>query len=119
MYFLTLLHKLGFRFDATENTAKWLRENGFKCTTVNKLKGVRPNVGDNIMNGRYCMVINTLNVLKAQSRNDIVSIRKVCLKYSVPYITTVEAAGIAAKGIVDDEFYIKGIKSLQDYHKMI
>ena len=119
LYFLTLLHKLGFRFDATENTAKWLRENGFKCTIVPKLKGVRPNVGDNIMNGRYCMVINTLNVLKAQSRNDIVSIRKVCLKYSIPYITTVEAAGIAAKGIVDDEFYIKGIKSLQDYHKMI
>lgn len=119
LYFVTLLHKLGFRFDATEDTVKWLNENKFDCTVVSKLAGSRPNVGDNIMNGKYCMVINTLNVLRAQSRHDLVSIRKVCMKYSVPYITTVEAALIAAKGIADDELYIKGIKSLQDYHKMI
>jgi carbamoyl-phosphate synthase large subunit len=43
-------------------------------------------------------------------------IRKAAIKYKVPYITTMAAAAIAAKGI---EAYRKGrggVKSLQAYH---
>ena len=116
---VALLDRLGFTFDATEGTAKWLKANSYKCQVVNKLKGARPNVGDNVMNGKYCMVINTRNVQSLQSLGDTVSIRKVCMKYNVPYLTTVEAAYMAAKGIALDEQYIKGIKSLQEYHKML
>ena len=116
---VALLDRLGFTFDATEGTAKWLKANSYKCQVVSKLKGARPNVGDNVMNGKYCMVINTRNVQSLQSLGDTVSIRKVCMKYNVPYLTTVEAAYMAAKGIALDEQYIKGIKSLQEYHKML
>ena len=116
---VALLDRLGFTFDATEGTAKWLKANSYECQVVSKLKGARPNVGDNIMNDKYCMVINTRNVQSLQSLGDTISIRKVCMKYNVPYLTTVEAAYMAAKGIALDEQYIKGIKSLQEYHKML
>ena len=73
------------------------------------------------MNKEVCLVINTPKA-KRNSAEDGKTIRKVCLKYKVSYITTLAGAVAAVKGIEsvkngnDGE---GGVKSLQEYHSLI
>ena len=73
------------------------------------------------MNKEVCLVINTPKAKRnyAEDRN---TIRNVCLKYRVSYITTLAGAVAAVKGIEA----VKGghggegsVRSLQEYHSMI
>ena len=74
-----------------------------------------------IMNKEVCLVINTPKA-KRNYAEDRKTIRKVCLKYKVSYITTLAGAVAAVKGIES----VKngnggegGVKSLQEYHSLI
>ncbi|MBQ5538539.1 MAG: carbamoyl-phosphate synthase large subunit [Treponema sp.] len=115
------LKDLGFTIVSTEGTAEFYRENGIKCDVVNKIGGGRPDVIDAIMNKEVCLVINTPKA-KRNYAEDRKTIRKACLKYKVPYITTLAGAMAAVQGIAS----VKngnggegGVKSLQEYHGMI
>ena len=73
------------------------------------------------MNKEVCLVINTPKA-KRNYAEDRKTIRKVCLKYKVSYITTLAGAVAAVKGIES----VKngnggegGVKSLQKYHSLI
>ena len=73
------------------------------------------------MNKEVCLVINTPKA-KHNYAEDRKTIRKVCLKYKVSYITTLAGAVAAVKGIES----VKngnggegGVKSLQEYHSLI
>ncbi len=93
---------LGFTILATEGTANWLRD---LCLDV-------------IKNREVSLVVNTPSV-KANSIEHLGRIRKACIKYKVPYITTVAAACAAAEGI-EAAMSGKGeVKSLQEYHASI
>ena len=70
------------------------------------------------MNKEVCLVINTPKA-KRNYAEDRKTIRKVCLKYKVSYITTLAGAvkGIeAVKGGHGGEGSVKG---LQEYHALI
>ena len=115
------LKDLGFTLVGTQGTADFYNANGIKCEVVNKIGGGRPDVVDLIMNKEVCLVINTPKA-KRNYAEDRKTIRKVCLKYKVSYITTLAGAVAAVKGIES----VKngnggegGVKSLQEYHSMI
>ncbi|MBQ2528907.1 MAG: carbamoyl-phosphate synthase large subunit [Treponema sp.] len=115
------LKDLGFTLVATEGTADFYNENGIKCDVVNKIGAGRPDVIDMIMNKEVCLVINTPKAQRNYAE-DRKTIRKACLKYKVPYITTLAGALAAVKGIQS----VKngnggegGVKSLQEYHSLI
>ena len=115
------LKDLGFTLVGTQGTADFYNANGIKCEVVNKIGGGRPDVVDMIMNKEVCLVINTPKA-KRNYAEDRKTIRKVCLKYKVSYITTLAGAVAAVKGIES----VKngnggegGVKSLQEYHAMI
>ena len=115
------LKDLGFTLVGTQGTADFYNANGIKCEVVNKIGGGRPDVVDMIMNKEVCLVINTPKA-KRNYAEDRKTIRKVCLKYKVSYITTLAGAVAAVKGIEA----VKGghggegsVKSLQEYHAMI
>ncbi len=103
---------------AKRRTADFYTANGIKCQTVNKIGGGRPDVVDLIMNKDVCLVINTPKA-KRNYHEDRKTIRKACLKYKVPYITTLAGAVAAVKGIEAVKTGKGGVKSLQDYHEMI
>ena len=74
-----------------------------------------------IMNREVVLVINTPKA-KRNYAEDRKTIRKVCLKYKVSYITTLAGAIAAAKGIeaiFGNKGEEGGVKSLQEYHAMI
>jgi carbamoyl-phosphate synthase large subunit len=105
---------MGFGIMATEGTQRFLSENGIESQAVAKLQEGRPNIVDEIMNGRIQLVINT--PIGRAGKDDDSYIRKNAIRYNVPYITTLAAANAAALGI---QAYREGrgqVKSLQEYH---
>ncbi|MBS7295613.1 MAG: carbamoyl phosphate synthase large subunit, partial [Treponema sp.] len=115
------LKDLGFTLVGTQGTADFYNANGIKCEVVNKIGGGRPDVVDMIMNKEVCLVINTPKA-KRNYAEDRKTIRKVCLKYKVSYITTLAGAVAAVKGIEavkNGNGGEGGVKSLQEYHAMI
>ena len=115
------LKDLGFTLVGTQGTADFYNANGIKCEVVNKIGGDRPDVVDLIMNKEVCLVINTPKA-KRNYAEDRKTIRKMCLKYKVSYITTLAGAVAAVKGIEavkNGNGGEGGVKSLQEYHAMI
>ena len=115
------LKDLGFTLVGTQGTADFYNANRIKCEVVNKIGGGRPDVVDLIMNKEVCLVINTPKA-KRNYAEDRKTIRKVCLKYKVSYITTLAGAVAAVKGIEavkNGNGGEGGVKSLQEYHAMI
>ena len=115
------LKDLGFTLVGTQGTADFYNTNGIKCELVNKIGGGRPDVVDMIMNKEVCLVIDTPKA-KRNYAEDRKTIRKVCLKYKVPYVTTLAGAVAAVQGIAavkNGHGGEGGVKSLQEYHKLI
>ena len=115
------LKDLGFTLVGTQGTADFYNSNGIKCEVVNKIGAGRPDVVDLIMNKEVCLVINTPKA-KRNYAEDRKTIRKVCLKYKVSYITTLAGAVAAVQGIAavkNGNGGEGGVKSLQEYHSLI
>ena len=115
------LKDLGFTLVGTKGTADFYNTNGIKCEEVNKIGGGRPDVVDLIMNKEVCLVINTPKA-KRNYAEDRKTIRKVCLKYKVSYITTIAGAVAAVQGIAavkNGNGGEGGVKSLQEYHSLV
>ncbi len=104
------LHILG-----TQGTVDYLEENGIKIEVIKKVSEGSPNVVDLIHNKKVDLIINTPT--SKQAVKDGFQIRRAAVDFSVPYITTIQAALAAADAI---EAMNKGeitIKSLGEYHK--
>ena len=115
------LSDLGFTLIGTQGTADFYNVNGIKCDVVNKIGGGRPDVVDLVMNKEISLLINTPKA-KRNYAEDRKTIRKVCLKYKVPYVTTLAGAVAAVQGIAavkNGHGGEGGVKSLQEYHKLI
>ena len=106
--------ELGFKILATRGTQEFLAENGIDAEVVLKMHEGRPNLVDEIQNGKIQLVVNT--PIGKKGTHDDSYIRKAAIKYKVPYITTTVAALAAAKGIAAYHQGNGGVKSLQEYH---
>lgn len=108
--------ELGFTILATEGTAAFFNSNGIKAEVIAKLNEGRPNVIDVITNREVSMAINT-----PSARRDVIkdeaAIRKACLKYKVPYITTLAGANATIQAIEKAVGGKGEVKSLQEYHR--
>ncbi len=108
---------VGFKIKATAGTQKFLAENGVNSELVLKIYEGRPHVVDAIMNREVSVVVNTPT--GKQTAQDDSYIRKACIKYKMPYMTTLAAGVATAKGIAAACKSKDGVKSLQKYHAEI
>jgi len=106
--------KLGFKIKSTENTHRFLADNGIKTEHILKMHEGRPNIVDAIKNKEIQLIINTPS--GKLSKHDDSYIRKAAIKYKVPYITTTAAASAAVRGIAASLKGPNTVKSLQSYH---
>ncbi len=110
----TRLNKIGFKILATKGTKAFLDENGVESDLAVKLHEGRPNITDDIHNGRIQMVLNTPSGWKG--KHDDSYIRIAAIQHKIPYITTTAAAMATVAGI---EMVKRGnveVKSVQEYH---
>jgi carbamoyl-phosphate synthase large subunit len=108
------LVRLGFTLAATRGTAAYLRAHGLDVEILYKINEGRPHVGDEILNKRIALVINT--PLGRESFFDDRAVRRVAMLQSVPAITTLTGAAAAVSAIAALKAEGLDVKSLQEYH---
>ena len=91
------LRALGFTLVATRGTATYLRAHGLDVEIVFKINEGRPHVGDEILNHRIQLVINT--PLGRESFFDDRTVRRTAMMQQVPCITTLTGAAAAVNAI--------------------
>jgi len=104
---------LGFELIATRGTKAVLQDHGIEATQVNKVHEGRPHIVDLLKDGQIGVVINTPE--GSGPVLDSFDIRRACLVYSVPYMTTIagaRAALVALEGMHDKI----EVLALQDFH---
>jgi carbamoyl-phosphate synthase large subunit len=111
------LRDLGFKLVATRGTASFLRAHGLDAEIVFKINEGRPHVGDEILNNRIQVVINT--PLGRESFFDDRTVRRIAMMHNVPCITTLTGAAAAVNAI--RAIHTEGLKvrALQEYHAEI
>lgn len=108
----------GFQILATGNTCDTIREAGIPAEKVKKLYEGRPNILDMITNGKIDLIINS--PVGKDSVHDDSYLRKAAIKGKIPYMTTIAAARVTAKGIRYMNEHGRGdVKSLQQLHSEI
>jgi len=108
------LVSLGFRLLATRGTAAYLRAHGLPADIVFKINEGRPHVGDELLNRRIALVINT--PLGRESFFDDRAMRRIAMLQGVPAITTLTGADAAVSAIAAMRTEGLSVKSLQEYH---
>jgi carbamoyl-phosphate synthase large subunit len=109
--------EIGFRILATEGTQAYLASHGIAAQIIKKIHEGRPNIADAITNGEIQLVVNT--PIGKLGKHDDSYIRKTSIKLKIPYITTMAAALISAKGIAAFRQGRGEVRSLQEYHSRI
>ncbi len=105
----------GFQILATGTTCDVIRQAGIQAEKVKKLYEGRPNILDMITNGTIDLIVNS--PAGKDSIHDDSYLRKAAIKAKIPYMTTIAAARVTAKGIRYMNEHGKGdVKSLQQLH---
>ncbi len=112
-----IFKEAGFKIKATRGTCSYLQNSGLSCEEIKKIFEGRPNIADSISNGEIDLIVNTPRT-KASEFDDSY-IRKLAIKNKIPYITTMTAALVSARGIlafIENGLVKSELKSLQEYH---
>ena len=83
------LDQLGYGLVATEGTARFIRELGFRARTVAKMRAGTPNVEQFIRSGSSVLVVNTLTG-RRQALQDGHYMRRAAAETRTPCLTTLE-----------------------------
>jgi carbamoyl-phosphate synthase large subunit len=105
---------LGFALVATRGTATFLRAHGVDAQIVFKVNEGRPHVGDEILNDKIQLVLNT--PLGRESFFDDRTVRRVAMMHGVPCITTLTGAAAAVNAIRALRTEGPEVRALQEYH---
>nr|MBA2305371.1 carbamoyl-phosphate synthase large subunit [Acidobacteriota bacterium] len=108
------LRDIGFSIVATRGTANYLRAHGIEAEIVFKVNEGRPHVGDEILNNKIQLVINT--PLGRESFFDDRTVRRIAMMHGVPSITTLTGAGATVNAIKALHTESLTVRALQEYH---
>jgi len=108
------LHAMGFKIIATKGTCISFIENNIPSEFVLKITEGRPNIVDQIIDGKIGLIVNT--AIGKQAITDSFSIRRTALDKQVPYVTTIRGAMAVAKAIEALRSEKLGVKPIQLYY---
>ena len=91
------LQDMGFEIVSTGGTGRLLKANGLKVEIIRKMSEQRPNIGDMISNGEISLLINI--PFGQETRADSYHLRSEAVRYSICYVTTLEAANAMTQAI--------------------
>ena len=87
-------YDLGFNIEATEGTAKFLKENGIRTRTLKKISDGSDEIQTSIRQGHIAYVINTSDIGSAGSMNDGYKIRKYATENNVNIFTALDTVKV-------------------------
>lgn len=92
---ITRYANAGFNIVATENTCKFLTENGIATTRINQPSEASPNIIDALQKGELTLVINTPTRGRDKSRNGF-RIRRSAVEHNCACLTSLDTAAAFA-----------------------
>jgi carbamoyl-phosphate synthase large subunit len=107
---------LGFRIVATAGTREFLMQNSIEADVVPKVHEARPNIVDQMINGKIALAINT--PFGKSAFVDDTYIRRTALHLNIPCITTLTAATACVEGIRSLKEGTNTFAALQDQHAL-
>ena len=110
------LAEMGFEIVATRGTADYLTEHGVPTELVYKVQEGRPNIVDQIKDGRIKIVFNT--PLGQESYYDDSAIRKSATMHNVLVVTTLTATAATVQAIRALRERATDVLSLQEIHEL-
>ena len=87
-------YDLGFNIEATEGTAKFLKENGIRTRIKKKISEGSEEIPESLRAGHVTYVINTVNPDKISTRADSFIIRRVAVENGVTVFTSLDTVDI-------------------------
>ena len=87
-------YDLGFNIEATEGTAKFLKENGIRTRTLKKISDGSDEIQTSIRQGHIAYVINTSDIGSSGSMNDGYKIRKYATENNVNIFTALDTVKV-------------------------
>lgn len=89
------LYKMGYEFAATENTAKFLQNNGIEAEMINKVRESKPNITDLIKSGKVGFVVN-IPTKANDSSTDGFRIRRSAIEANINVFTSLDTVNALA-----------------------
>ncbi|MDR1773740.1 MAG: carbamoyl-phosphate synthase large subunit [Clostridioides sp.] len=106
------MKKLGYKFVATEGTAKSLREHGIEVEVVNRVHEARPNLLDYIRNKQVDLVVNTPTKGNDSTRDGF-KIRRTAIEFQTDIMTSLDTlkalVGVKKERIDEDKLKVYNI----------
>lgn len=103
------MHKLGYKFVATQKTAELLRNADVEVSEVRKLKEDHPNIIDIVKNGEVDLVVNT-PTKGNDSKRDGFLIRRAAIERNIGVVTALDTfkamVDVKSKGIKGEELEV-------------
>ncbi|MBO7341735.1 MAG: carbamoyl-phosphate synthase large subunit, partial [Clostridia bacterium] len=87
-------YDLGFNIEATEGTAKFLKENGIRTRVLQKLRDGSTEIADSIRQGHIAYVINTRDIGSQGQASDGAEIRMVATENNVTIFTALDTVRV-------------------------
>ena len=87
-------YNLGFNIEATEGTAKFLKENGIRTHVLKKLSDGSEEIADSIRQGHIAYVINTSDASSSGVVRDGFEIRKYATENNVTVFTSLDTVKV-------------------------
>jgi len=87
-------YNLGFNIEATEGTAKFLKENGIRTKVLGKIGDGSPEIQDAMRQGHIAYVINTSDVGSAGGLSDGYQIRSLAIETNISVFTALDTVKV-------------------------
>ena len=104
-------YDLGFNIQATEGTAKFLKENGIRTHVLKKIHEDGDEIQDALRQGHIAYVINTRNIDSAGTANDGYLIRRFAIENNVTMFTTLDTVRVLLDVLEETTLTISTIDS--------
>ncbi len=87
-------YNLGFNIEATSGTAKFLKENGIRTRSVQKISEGSDDIQRSMSHGHVSYVINTIDLNQHNTRLDGYEIRRAAVENNVTLFTSLETVRV-------------------------
>ncbi|MBO5897034.1 MAG: carbamoyl-phosphate synthase large subunit [Clostridia bacterium] len=102
-------YNLGFNIQATEGTARFLKENGIRTHALGKISDGSEEIPDALRQGHIAYVINTKDIDSTGSANDGLEIRRYSIENNVNIFTALDTVRVLLDALEESTITISTI----------
>lgn len=104
-------YNLGFNIEATEGTAKFLKENGIRTHVLEKISEGSEEIPEALRQGHIAYVINTRDIGAADAQSDGLQIRRLATENNVTMFTSLDTVRVLLDVLEETTLTVSTINS--------